>query len=329
MKPTERIVTRLLRSRLGTYMLMGAALVSVLIASATATLPAMTTGRGLLTGAMGSSVVGASSPLLVALAAIGIIMGLMTFINGAFNLLRTSSILFVGVFAFMEAASPIISTRFGSGMIVAAGVLCAMALMYTTYQQPVTGTKRTFLVFTLLSAGSMLQYAFVAYLPVFLAGCAQMRCFTFRSLLAAVAGMVVPWWILLGMGFITFDDIVFPTGLSIFSQLGSAGTAQLAAVIAVTVIAGFTLTLTNMVKIYNYNARSRSFTGLLVTVTIATLLLTMIDFANILAYLTLLNCCVAFQTALFFRINAENRGYITVAAVLATYFILFVWSIFV
>lgn len=327
MKPTERAVTRYLRSRLGAYSLTALAFLGVLISAGVAQLPAVATGRGLVTGLSSASFIGSGFSLIGAILLTGCIMGGMVIINSTFNLLRTSSLLYIGLFAFMEAASPIITTRLSTGIIVALTVLCAMGLMYSVYQQPVTCTKRIFLTFALLSAGSMGQYALVGYWPVFLAGCAQMRCFSLRAILSALIGLAVPWWIAWGFGLITLDSIAFPTGLSVFSQLDSIDAAQLIAVLIITVIAGFILTLTNIVKIYSYNARSRSFTGLLVTVTIATLLLTMIDFANITAYLPLLNCCVAYQMALFFRINAENRGYIAVCTLLGLYFILFAWSL--
>ena len=257
------------------------------------------------------------------------IMGAMSVINSTFNLLRTSSLLFLGVFAVMEAASPLISTRLCSGMAVAVIVLLSMGLMYSVYQRPASGSRRIFLVFFMLSAGTMVQYAFLAYLPVFLLGCVQMRCFRLRTLMASLAGVVTPWWMLWGFGLLDWSDVDFPAGFSIFSDLDTGDKAQLISVIVVTVITGFALTLTNMVKVYSYNARSRSFTGLLVLVTIATLLMTMIDIANVTTYLTLLNCCVAFQTALCFRINVENRGYIPVVVILSCYLILYVWSLII
>lgn len=327
MKPTERSITLLLRSRLGAYSLVAVAAIAILIASSVAKLPAIATGRGLVTGAASADFLTGAVSFGAALIAIAVTMGAMVFINNAFNLLRTSSLLYLGVFGFMEAASPLISTRACSGMMVALVVLSAMGLIYTVYQQPVSGAKRVFLVFTLLSAGSMFQYALVAYLPVFIAGCAQMRCFTFRTLLAALTGVVVPWWIAWGFGWIDLAQITFPAGFSVFTQLDLADTAQLVAVIIVTVIVGFVMTLTNMVKVYSYNARARSLSGLLVTVTIATLMLAVIDFANITAYLPLLNCCVAYQTALFFRIKAENRGYIAVCTILSLYLILYIWAL--
>ncbi|MDE6101257.1 MAG: hypothetical protein K2G01_09455 [Paramuribaculum sp.] len=327
MKPTERSITLLLRSRLGAYSLVAVATIAVMIASSVASLPAIATGRGLVTGAASADFLSATASFGIALLAIGATMGAMVVINNSFNLLRTSSPLYIGVLAFMEAASPLISTRACSGILVSLIVLISMGLIYTVYQQPVSGTKRVFLVFSLLSAGSMFQYALVAYLPVFLAGCAQMRCFTFRTFLAALVGIAVPWWIGWGFGWIDLSKIAFPTDFSIFTQLDISDTAQLVAVIAVTVIVGFVMTLTNMVKVYSYNARARSLTGLLVTVTIATLMLAMIDFANITAYLPLLNCCVAYQTALFFRIKAENRGYIAVCTILSLYLILYVWAL--
>lgn len=302
---------------------------AVLIASSVAKLPAVATGRGLVTGASSPEFLSGATTLFGALLLTAAVMLAMLFINKAYNLLRTSSMLYLGVFAMMECASPIISTRVSSGLLVALSVLCAMGLMYSVYQRPVEGTKRVFLAFVLLSAGCMMQYAFIAYLPIFIAGCAQMRCFTFRTLLAAFVGILTPWWIAWGFGWISLSELAFPAGLSVFSQLDTADTAQLAVVIAVSVITGFVFTLTNMVKIYSYNARSRSFTGLLVTVTGATLLLTMVDFANITAYLPLLNCCIAYQASLSFRINADNRGYIPICILLAVYFILFVWSILI
>lgn len=310
-------------------MLGGLSFLLIFAASVLAKLPAVPTARGLVTGMGAAPHISGTASVGGALALIALIMAGMAILNKTFNFLRTSSMIYIGVFGVMEAASPIISTRLSSGMIVAIVMLSALGLMYSIYQRPKQCAKRIFLTFFLLSLGSMAQYAFIAYIPVFIAGCAQMRCFSMKSLMAAGVGIAVPWWIMWGAGIIHWSDLVFPANLSIFSQLDLEDIAQLVAVIVVTVIAGFTLTLVNMVKIYSYNARTRSFNGLLVTVTIATLLLAMVDFANVTAYLTLLNCCVAYQAALCFKITAEKRGYLTVVALLSIYFILFAWSIFI
>lgn len=329
MKPIERTITLLLRSRAGSYTLVGFGVLAMLIAASAAKLPSLSSGRGLVTGLASADFISAPMSLFGALALVGATMVMMSLINSTFNLLRSSSLIFIGVYAFMEAASPIVSTRLGWGSIVAVTVLAAMGLLYSVYQQPVKGSKRVFMAFCLLSAGSMFQYAFLAFLPIFMAGCMQMRCMSARTFLAALVGIAVPWWIAWGFGAINLSDIALPQGLNIFSQLDVSDKAQLVAVMITTVVAGLALTLTNMVKIYSYNARSRSFTGLLVTVTFATLLMTMVDFANITAYLPLLNVCVAFQAALSFRINAENRGYIPIVTLLSLYLILYIWSIII
>lgn len=329
MEALERSITVTLRSRIGTTAIFSAAFLAMLLASETAHIPAIATGRGLVEGVGTAEMVTGSLSLLLSLLLTGAIMGAMVLINSTYNMLRTSSQLYLAVFAVMQAASPLISIRLCSGSLVALVILSAIGLMYSVYQQPRTGTRRIFLVFLLLSAGAMAQYAFLAYIPVFIAGCAQMRAFKFRSLLAAIVGLVTPWWIALGLGLIHFSQITLPTGLSIYSDLGSADTLQLAAVIIATVLSGIIITFMNMVKTYAYNAKARSFAGLLVTVTLATVILTVIDFANVTAYLTLLNCCVAYQTTLFFRINAENRGYIAVLSLFAVYIILYIWSIII
>ena len=46
--------------------------------------------------------------------------------------------------------------------------------------------------------------------------------------------------------------------------------------------------------------------------TLATALFILIDFRNSPTYLPLLNSLAAFQTGLFFRVNASRRGYVPV-----------------
>lgn len=327
MRPSERALSRTLRSRAGAYILCAVAVLCVLLEKSLAILPPISTGRGLVTGGAGADFLGTGTSFVIALFLTLAIMGGMVFINNTFNLLRTSSLLYLGVFAMLEAASPILTIRACSGLAMAGAVLVCVALMCSVYQQPRTCSQRVFLVFAILSAVSMIQYAAVAYIPIFMVACVQMRCFTSKTFPVMLCGIFVPWWIGWGFGWITLADVAFPSKLSVFSHLDLADTVQLAVVTAITVVAGFTLTLTNVVKIYSYNARSRAFTGLLATLTFATLLFTMIDVANVTAYLPLLNCCVAYQAALSFLINYERRGYLTPVILAVVCLGMAIWSI--
>ena len=54
---------------------------------------------------------------------------------------------------------------------------------------------------------------------VFLLACVQMQVFNGRTLVAALIGIITPWWILLGFGIISPADIHLPVITSIFSVI--------------------------------------------------------------------------------------------------------------
>ena len=111
------------------------------------------------------------------------IMALMIFINKAYNIPRTITLIYATFFAILQTA---------------------------------TSRRRVFLVFFMLSSAVSVQYAFIIYIPVFLIACAQMRIFTLRTVLASLLGLITPWWILIGGGIVAPSDFHLPelTGIS-------------------------------------------------------------------------------------------------------------------
>lgn len=328
MTNSEINITRVVRSRGVAWLMMLSSVIAVWMArqGGLSLTPDVDSCRGLLFSVPDMSGAGSALPFAINMSGNAVIVILMLLINRWFNIIRSVSWLFVGVFMVMQASVPSLMAGFGSGTLLCIIVLTALTAIYTVYLDP-ERTRRVFLAFFLLGSGSFIEYACLAYIPIMLVGCVQMRAFTLRSLMAALAGILTPLWILWGFGIASINDIDFlgiRIDLSMFSQQGFIPIVSSA---GVTLLAGLIFGFHNLVKVYSYNARSRAFNGLLAIMSIATGLLCIADIGSLATYLPLLNCCVAFQVGMFFRIKSQNRAYLPVLILIAIYIMLYTWSV--
>ncbi len=265
----------------------------------------------------------AFSAAALATAAIVVSSGIMMLTNRIFNILRTSSKLFVGIFALAVAATPGAAGLSAAGITLCAVMLLCLMVMYTTYQRT-SSNRRIFLVFAIITACSCADGAFAFYLPVMFIGCAQMRCLSFRGFLAAMIGIITPLWILWGFSVISIADIMLPQiSLPSAATFASYSLAQHTA-IATMLIMSFTVTLLNIIKVYGFNARTRAFNGILATLTMWTIAFTITDYGHALTYMPLLSALSAMQLTLWFRIAAKSRSYIGVLLTIALLIFVFV-----
>ena len=279
-----------------------------------------------------STLIGPTAPLassssftaiVFATAVIVVASGIMMLTNRIFNILRTSSKLFVGIFALAVAATPGAAGLSAAGITLCLVMLTSLMIMYTTYQRT-SSNRRIFLVFAIITACSCLDGAFAFYLPVMFIGCAQMRCLSFCGFLAAVIGIVTPLWILWGFSVISLADIMLPRiSLPSAATFASYSLAQHTA-IATMLIMSFTVTLLNVIKVYGFNARTRAFNGILATLTLWTIAFTITDYGHALSYMPLLGALGAMQLTLWFRIAAKSRSYIGVLLTIALLLFVFV-----
>lgn len=251
----------------------------------------------------------------------------MMWINSRYNILRSFSVTFIGLFLLMTAATPTVAVRFTGGSLMALTAMAAMLLMYSVYNNPRRGTRRIFLVFTLLTAGALTQYGFLVYVPVFLMGIGQMRAVKFRTLTAAVLGIVTPLWLWWAFWPDGFPTLHVPELDNPFATLTRADRIRFFATIGTTLFTGLILGAVNLMKIYSYNAKARALNGLLTVIGVITGLAALADWSNMPFYVPLLNVCVAFQAGHFFHISMKHRrGYLTILILCVIYTALWVWS---
>lgn len=243
---------------------------------------------------------------------------LLVYINKHYNILRSISLLFAGLFLVMEAAQPMLCVAMNAGLLLAVVMLLAVVPLYATFQQP-GHTRQLFLSFCIVSAGALVEIACAAYLLALLMGCFQMRCTTPRSALAALLGVATPWWIAWGLGWLNVADLQWPEFVGPLALLDGGEVAQVLVYAVATFLLGTGFGLFNLLKIYSYNARTRAYNGFVVVLAAMTVLLMLCDYTRLVVYLPLLNVCTAIQMGHFFIINNRRRSYIPILCIVALY----------
>lgn len=252
------------------------------------------------------------------------IAALMIYLNKAFNILRSPTIIFAGLFLILQIPISIITGQLYGGTVICAIILICACYLFSTYNSP--NPWAIFTIFSILSFGTFFQYAFMFFAPIMLVGCVQMRILDLRIALAAILGIATPPWILFGFGIISPEEFSFPKFSGIYEQLSSAEIIHILVSIAISVITCIGAWIVNLVKIISYNAQTRAYNGFFAMLSLLSVFLMLIDFTNFIIYVPLLNCCTALQLGHLFTIYESRRSYIGIIAVFAVYLGLYLWG---
>jgi hypothetical protein len=251
---------------------------------------------------------------------------LMVLLCKVFNVLRSLTWLYIGLFAVMQMATPGLAVQFYTGTLLSVAVGAALMLLFSCYRNP-RPSGHVFLIFLGLSFLTATQYCFALYVPVFLIGCAQMRIFNGRTLTAAILGMVCPWWIMMGFGIIRPSDIHLPQFVSVLSVIDHHDTLVLLVTVGLTALLTMLSFVLNVLRTIAYNARSRAINGVFALLSLTTIAAMCIDFRNMLSYIPLLNFCAALQVAHYFSTHRAEKSCFAIMAVIAAYVALFLCQI--
>ncbi len=249
-------------------------------------------------------------------------------INRAFNVLRSMTMLFAGLYAVLMMGTPSLFGQLYGGTILALAVVMSQLILYSIYGSP-ANTRQVFLMFFFMTLTALAFRAALFYLPVLLLGCVQMRVLNWRSLLAALIGVITPPWILLGFGIISIDHFTWPHLENVFPALESADLLPLIVTVGFTMLIGLIATLANLVKMIGYNAQTRALNGFITVILIATAALIFFDLEDALILVPVLNLYVAVQLAAFFGRHSESRlGFLPIWGLVLIYFLLCQWTLY-
>lgn len=251
-------------------------------------------------------------------------------INKAFNLLRglrNSSLVWAALFMLFQGADPA-AGRFGSGYLLVLSVLLSVGVFYGIYQIP-EATRRVFCIFLMMGAGALVADCFIPFIPVMMLGCFQMRVFSLRTLVALMAGLFVPPWLLWVSGLwtpaVTLPDIsIFPAGGALMTLIYPVALGM------VTLALGFVSGSFDMVRVYARNAQTRARFGLMAVTGIMAGLMAVVDFGDIEAYTPLLNVTTAYFIALLFSFSPRNTlgsGGVVMSLSILLFIVLYAWRL--
>ena len=250
---------------------------------------------------------------------------LLIIINKRFNVLRSTSHLFAGLFLIMMASQPIASIQFNAGTLMCMIIIISTAVLFSTFNRPFP-RQPIFLIFLLLCTGAIAQYAYVLYIPIFMLGCGQMRVFDLKSFTAAMLGCITPIWIMCGFGLISITELPLPQFADIFESIDKNLTLNLLVTTSFSLLLMLSMGVLNILNVYNLNSQMRAFNGFFSILTFATAIFAIADYGNIISYIPLINCCAAFQTGHFFIANQHKRSYIAIIGIIAIYATFYWWN---
>lgn len=327
MKIKAADITRALDSRGSLTTVIVVMIVSVMYALRQGLSESLSGNRGLFFASVNEWLASPITSAWVNLVLITAVVVLMIYINKAYTVPRNITLLYAIFFVVLQTATPAITTQLYTGTVLLVLVSFSMTIMFGLFGRPKRQSS-VFLVFFLLSVAISVQYDYAVYIPVFFVACAQMRIMNLRTVLAAILGIITPWWLLLGFGIIGPEDFRMPSICHVdFLRDGEAAISVLC--VATTAIFAIAAYGSSLLKIMSYNARTRACNGMLTLITLMTIIAMVVDFSNYLTYLPLLNFCTAFFLSHFFVIRNPVRSWIIIITIVTIYYTFYIWRIVV
>jgi hypothetical protein len=323
---TSAFITRFLHSRYAAIILAIIAVVGAWCVYLSGDLHAVTGDRGFALPSANMWIVQPWLSFLVNILGNLSIAALMILLNKHYNIIRSMTVLYAGLFLCMQLATPDLMAQMHTGTLLCFAIITCAMILYSCYSDTMS-TRTAYTVFLILSLAAATQYCFLIFIPVFIIGCAQMRILNLRMIIAAVLGIITPWWILFGFNIITLPQLHLPEITSILSAIDLPEVFQMLITVAFTAFLMLASMLLNIFKTIAYNARTRAYFGLLNTISLITVVALVADYSNLTSYIPLLNCCAAFQVTHFFAIHARERAYIGLLSIIAVYIGFYIWRI--
>lgn len=325
---TEHDILRFLHSRFGTMLMMAIAIIAIVVSYYIGNIADVPGDTGTWLPTADDWVPVGKLSLVINLFLNILIAVTLILLNKRFNILRSASDLYAGLFLILQMSLPSLMGQFYGGTLLCFVVLFSTFKLYFAFNRPFP-LQPIFLIFFLLMFGAMSQYAYLFYIPVFIIGCAQMRIFNIKTLLAAGIGIVTPIWILWGFDLISLREVEVPHFVNIFSAIDSHEMLQVLVTVGITILLIFAFGVLNLIRVFNYNSKTRAYNGFISILSFVTVILVIADYTNLTTYIPLLNCCAAFQIGHYFVINNYQRSYIAIFGIIAVYIALYWWSVMI
>lgn len=229
------------------------------------------------------------------------------FINKQFSLIRTGQPLGAAFFLPLCFALLPVGGRWSATPVVTLLTLIIYAMLFSTYRSR-NATKPLFVVATVLSVGSMFQYAFI---PLGIAAfiCAfMMESMSLKGFFAMGLGIIAPYWVGIGLGLIAPADLRLPMPHTIFEGGLSPELFILVIIVGILALCAAIISLYNGIILYAGNSRVRRSILVMNTFGITALIAMLLDVYNINSYIGVFFIWFSIQFANLFTLRELRRG---------------------
>lgn len=246
--------------------------------------------------------------------------------NKVHNIMRSMTGLYITFYAAMMLGVPDLSAQFYSGPLLASVVAWGLFMLFGCYRNPASSGS-VYIVFAALSLLTAARAGFAMFVPAFLIVCAQMRILNLRTFIAAVLGLITPWWIIFLTPGLLQPNPSFYIGLDPIAVPATASEALYLAAVLITVLVMVLAMVLNVFKTIAYNARSRAINGAVTIMALFAVIGFVVDNGAGEVYVPVLCFCSAIQTAHYFSSRRADKSWIAICAILLIYILLFVCRI--
>lgn len=229
-------------------------------------------------------------------------------VNRRYSFVPGADTVLTGMFALLTASNIWVSGSLSSsGLLAISNIICLLVL-FGCYRKR-NASQELCVIATILSMGSMIQYAFIFMIPVYIVGSALMKCLSFKSLVAFIMGLAAPYWVGIGLGLVPLDSFTMPTMTNLFDGYIERGALFAGLVnVGLTALLSLILALSNLVKLYAGNTQRRMFNNVIYILGLVCLICIVVDAFNMVAYLGTLYFVAAVQIANLFALRRINRS---------------------
>ena len=228
--------------------------------------------------------------------------GIMLALNKVFTFVRSMTRLFVSAFFLLMLSNPSGLVSFNAGTLLCLITAVTLMPLFASFQDS-HAQRSIFLIFALIATGTMFHYGFVALIPAFLLGFANMRVLDFKGVLAMLIGLVTPFWIVFGLGIVNPLAVHVPGWLLMERPQMSLGLGMAVA----TVVLGVVLMAMNLFTVVNYRMQPRVYNIFLMILLVTVIIAACFDYHDLAVFLPLLNLMVAVQVAQAYTLATSFR----------------------
>ncbi len=236
--------------------------------------------------------------VLIFAIAVGILL-----LNRKYIFIKGHDLLTPCVYLILTACNPWTTLYLGESTLLAAANIICWSILFNCYRSR-NATQQIFIVASILSVGSMIQYAFIFMIPVYFFALIILKTLRWKEFLAMGLGLIAPYWIVLGLGIVPPEalSIQFTSNLFINFAPPIELTILLLSV-AATMLISLLVAINNSIKLFAGNSKVLAMNNIILLTGLICGVLIIVDFNNMFAYLGTFYLFAGVQAGNLFTLN--------------------------